>query len=65
MASDILFKACENMNVQRNWGRFLDSGTGVHSLKWIQKLQTKEWVAITADNGMSASITSDKDIEMR
>jgi hypothetical protein len=63
--ADILFTAVENMNAQRRWGRFLDSGTGVHSLKWIQKLSTTEWVAITADNNMKSQITSDKDIQMR
>jgi hypothetical protein len=39
--------------------------TGVHSVKWIQKLQTTEWVAITADNSMKASIMNDKDVKMR
>jgi len=63
--SDILFTAVETMNMPRNWGRFLDSGTGVHSVKWIQKLQTSEWVAITADNSMKASIMNDKDVKMR
>ena len=63
--ADILFTAIENMNAPRCWGRFLDAGTGVHSLKWIQQLQTSEWVAITADNNMKAQITNDKDIKMR
>lgn len=62
---DILFSSIEKMNAMRCWGRFLDAGTGVHSLKWIQKLPTTEWVAITADNNMKAQITNDKDIKMR
>lgn len=62
---DILFSSIEKMNAMRCWGRFLDAGTGVHSLKWIQKLPTTEWVAITADNNMKAQITNDKDIVMR
>lgn len=63
--ADILFTAIENMNSPRCWGRFLDAGTGVHSLKWIQQLQTSEWVAITADNNMKNQITNDKDIKLR
>ena len=63
--ADILFTAVETMNAPRCWGRFLDSGTGVHSVKWIQKLPTTEWVAITADNNMKAQITNDKDVQMR
>ncbi len=46
----------------RVWGRFLDAGTGVHSLKWIQKLPTTAWTAITADTNMSATIMRDASV---
>jgi hypothetical protein len=65
MASDILFTAVQAFNQGRAWGRFLDAGTGVHSLKWIQKLDTTGWTAITADNAMKTQIISDRDINLR
>ncbi len=37
-------------------------GTGLHSIKWIQRLQTEAWTAITADNNMSAQIMRDSDV---
>ena len=30
-------------------GRFLDAGTGTHSLKWINTLDTEGFTAVTAD----------------
>ena len=63
--SDVLFTAVETFNAQRPWGRFLDSGTGVHSQKWIQKLDTSGWTAITADQQMKSQIVADRDINLR
>jgi hypothetical protein len=63
--SDILFTTVERFNSPRPWGRFLDSGTGVHSLKWIQNLSTSGWTAITADNQMKAQIVRDAQLNMR
>ena len=65
MTSDILFTAVETFNGIRPWGRFLDSGTGVHSLKWIQKQETTGWTAITADNQMKNQIIAERDIHIR
>lgn len=31
-------------------GRFLDAGTGTHSLKWIKTLDTQGFTAVTADS---------------
>jgi hypothetical protein len=53
--SAILYTAC----------RFLDAGTGVHSLLWIQKLNTTAWSAITADYGMQRSIESTNGLIVR
>jgi len=63
--SDILFSTVERYNSHRNWGRMLDAGTGVHSLKWIQSLSTTSWCAITADNYMRAQIEQNTDIIIR
>lgn len=52
MSADALFTALEQFHGMRPWGRFLDAGTGLHSLKWIQGLSTSSWTAITADNKM-------------
>ncbi|CAN0094946.1 unnamed protein product, partial [Hapterophycus canaliculatus] len=30
-------------------GKFLDAGTGTHSLKWINTLDTEGFTAVTAD----------------
>lgn len=62
---DILFSTVERYHAPRPWGRFLDAGTGVHSLKWLQNLQTDSWTAITADNYMRAQIEKEQDIKMR
>ncbi len=59
---DILFSTLEKFHVGRNWGRFLDAGTGLHSIKWIQKLQTTAWTAITADTNMSNTIMKDSGV---
>ena len=55
---DILFSKIESWHGSAPWGKFLDAGTGVHSLKWIQKLNTESWTAITADHGMKRSCES-------
>jgi hypothetical protein len=49
---DILFGKIESWQGTTPWGKFLDAGTGVHSLKWLQKINTESWTAITADHGM-------------
>ena len=65
--ADILFTTIENWHSMRgvSWGRFLDAGTGIHSLQWIQKLETAEWVAITADNSMKTNTENDALIKER
>lgn len=63
--SDVLFSIVEKLNGGRPWGRFLDSGTGAHSLRWIQSLATESWCAITADTGMQRTIQADSTIRPR
>lgn len=66
--SDALFSAIEKMHLQyrqgsncgiaerQSWGKFLDAGTGTHSLKWIRELPLESWTAVTADPQMQASV---------
>ena len=62
---DVLFTTVEKWQGSKPWGRFLDAGTGVHSLKWIQTLQTSAWVAITADHNMRNQIENDNGVVVR
>jgi hypothetical protein len=65
--TDILFKTIEDLQKLSNssWGEFLDAGTGVHSLIWLQQLNTTSWTAITADTNMLRQIENDKRIIRR
>ncbi|HAA55863.1 MAG TPA: hypothetical protein DCE42_13960 [Myxococcales bacterium] len=49
MAADMLFNYIEKRQGERPWGRVLDAGTGDHSLRWIRKLPTTGWTAVTVD----------------
>ncbi len=60
--TDILFSTIEKFHGGRSWGKFLDAGTGLHSLKWVQGLNTISWDAITADHNMKNQILSDSDV---
>ena len=63
---DILFDTVTRWSGERQWGRFLDAGTGAHSLKWICKgLETEGWDAITADEQMRQNVLKEKDVSLR
>lgn len=62
---DILFDSVLRWNGVRPWGKFLDAGTGAHSLKWLSKLDTKRWDAITADEQMRHNVLKEKDVIVR
>ena len=47
--ADQLFAAVERMQGDRPWGSVLDAGTGSHSLKWLTRLPTARWTAVTGD----------------
>ena len=63
--SDILFSTIEKFHGSRSWGRLLDAGTGLHSIKWIQTLSTSSWNAITADNYMRHQIITDQQVSRK
>jgi len=63
--SDILFQTVERLHAPRPWGRVLDAGTGVNSIKWMQTLNASAWTAITADQQMKNAIMADPAVLMR
>ena len=42
-----LFRYIEQVHGTRPWGAFLDAGTGVRSIQWVQQLATDRWTAVT------------------
>lgn len=59
---DILFQTLEKWHggKEASWGRFLDAGTGVGSLRWAQtQIATSSITAITADVQMQRQVMSD------
>lgn len=62
---DILFNTIKKAQGDKPWGRFLDAGTGVHSLKWIQSLTTEGWTAITADIQMKNQVEREAGATLR
>ncbi|MCR9164644.1 MAG: class I SAM-dependent methyltransferase [Nannocystaceae bacterium] len=46
---DTLFDTIRRMHGEQPWGRVLDAGTGAHSLRWINGLDTQAWTAVTGD----------------
>jgi len=67
MISDCIFQEIERIQEDsgRPWKRFLDAGTGVHSLKWVCSLETESWVALTAAMQMAESIYAQNDITLK
>lgn len=46
---DALFETIRRIQGDAPWGRVLDAGTGKHSLRWINGLETDGWTAVTGD----------------
>jgi len=61
---DIVFTTIEKLHAPLPFGRILDSGTGLNSLKWIQSLNStcSAWTAVTADAQMQSTILADSGI---
>jgi len=63
---DVLFETVERYHEDKPWGKVLDAGTGVSSVKWLMKLDTcSAWTAITADEQMKANIVADTGVQLR
>lgn len=50
MAGDKLFGLVETWQGADAWGRVLDAGTGEHSMRWLLRLTTERWSAVTGDS---------------
>lgn len=59
MTQDALFQHIERHQAARPWGRILDAGTGVHSLKWLLTLPSDGVVGVTADEDMRKRVAAD------
>lgn len=51
-----LFGRIERLQGERPWGRILDAGTGRHSARWISRLESRSWTAITASKTMAEEV---------
>ncbi|MBU4611600.1 class I SAM-dependent methyltransferase [Achromobacter sp. GG226] len=56
MSDSPIFRCIAEWQGNRPWGRFLDAGTGSHSLRWVAGLQTDAWTAITGAEGMARQV---------
>ncbi|GAA5236856.1 class I SAM-dependent methyltransferase [Verticiella sediminum] len=56
MSSSPIFRRIAALQRGLPWGRVLDAGTGVHSLRWVSGLQTEAWTAVTASEGMARQV---------
>lgn len=63
MAPDILFSTIERYQGDKPWGRILDAGTGVNSVKWLLGLNSDEWLGITADRKMKENVTREAKLQ--
>lgn len=60
-----LFRSIEKLQGDRPWGRFLDAGTGRHSIRWIGSLETTNWTAVTASRQMAGWVRDSVTDSMR
>jgi len=56
-----LFRAIEQLQGERPWGRLLDAGTGPQSIGWVTNLDSEEWTAVTASPQMAERVKADAD----
>lgn len=56
---DPIFEFLEQQHGPGAWGRVLDAGTGVHSLRWVSSLPGVQWTAVTADEDMKRRVLAE------
>lgn len=56
MSESPIFRCIADWQGTRPWGRFLDAGTGSHSLRWVSSLPTEAWTAVTGAEGMARQV---------
>jgi hypothetical protein len=62
---DALFDTITRLQGDRPWGRFLDAGTGEHSLRWVLGLRTDAWTAVTGAPAREHALTRTLGPEVR
>ncbi|MDQ8756289.1 class I SAM-dependent methyltransferase [Sphingosinicella sp. LHD-64] len=55
-APSALFRHVEHLHAGRDWGAFLDAGTGVNSSLWGMSLPTSRWCAVTGSRAHAAQV---------
>lgn len=65
-SDDALFGSIEKEHLPRSFGKFLDAGTGLHSIRWIATLHEgnkglTEFTAVTADKTMQTNVQAEVD----
>src|SRR6218665_2483152 len=51
-----IFREIEALHDGRPWGRFLDAGTGTHSINWVGSLATEQWTAVSGAEGHAIQV---------
>lgn len=51
-----LFQEIEALQDGESWGKFLDAGTGTHSIGWIGSLVTECWTAVSGAEAHAAQV---------
>lgn len=51
-----LFAHIERLHAGRSWGAMLDAGTGVNSMRWMLRLATTRWTAVTGSPDHGAQV---------
>ena len=46
-----LYSYIESLHGDQSWGRFLDAGTGVNSIRWVLERDCTQWIAVTGAKG--------------
>ncbi|MEO0603772.1 MAG: class I SAM-dependent methyltransferase, partial [Myxococcota bacterium] len=57
-----MFDTIERMQADVPWGRVLDAGTGVRSLRWLRGLDTTGITAVTASGRLAAELRDGVDL---
>lgn len=65
MALDALFAHIARLQGSTPWGRFLDAGTGSHSLQWVSSLATERWTAVTGEAWRAKALAKELGEKMR
>ena len=63
MPGDILFGTIERYQGNKPWGRVLDAGTGLNSVKWLNSIDCQGWLGITADKRMKENVVKEAKLD--